>query len=326
MRRSRFTAALALVAATAAAQQPAPPPDPAAPDLSLGGLDKGGPQAERRASIAEALKVRDYGRAETLLLEAIQQEPQASDLLRLLGGVFFVTGRHLNAAVAFKKAEAIAPLDERSRFTLVMAYVVLGRRDWARPELAKLEASAPGNSLYVYWTARLDYDDGQYQAAIRGFERALALDRGFLKAYDNLGLSYEALGQHDEAIRSYEEAIRLNREQAKPSPWPPLNLGLLLTRLDRGDEAEALFRESIRSDERFPQAHYHLGQVLEKRGRTAEAVVELESASRLDPGYAEPQYALSRLYRRAGDQQKADRALELFQKLKKEKGQTGSGR
>ena len=326
MRRGRLTAALALLAATAAAQQPAPPPDPQPPDLSLGGLGKGGPQAERRGRIAEAVTARDYGRAEALLLEAIEQEPRSSDLLRLLGGIFFVTGRHLNAAVAFKKAEAIAPLDERSRFTLVMAYVVLGHRDWARPELAKLTALAPRNPLYVYWTARIDYDDGQYAAAIRGFERVLEIDHRFVKAQDNLGLCYEALGQHDHAIRSYEEAIRLNREQAKPSPWPPLNLGLLLTRLDRGDEAEALFRESLRCDERFPQAHYQLGMVLEKKGRGADAIVELEAASRLDAAYPEPQYALSRLYRRGGDAVRADRALELFQKLKKEKGQTGSGR
>ena len=268
MKAGRFTAAFALAAATAAAQTPAPPPDPPAPDLTLGSLDKGGPQAERRAQIAAALATRDFDRAEALLLAAIEQEPQSPDLLRLLGGVFFVKGRHLNAAIAFKKAEALAPLDERSRFTLVMAYVVLGHRDWARPELATLVATAPRNPLYVYWTGRLDYDDGQYQAAIRGFERTLELDPRFAKAHDNLGLCHEALGQHDEAIRSYQEAIRLNREQAAPSPWPPLNLGLLLTRLDRGDEAEALFRESMRCDERFPQAHYQLGMVLDKKGRT----------------------------------------------------------
>ena len=105
-----------------------------------------------------------------------------------------------------------------------------------------------------------------------------------------------------------------------------MNLGLLLSRLDRGDEAEALFRESIRCDERFPQAHYQLGLVLEKKGRTADAVSELEAASRLDPAYPDPQYALSRVHRRSGDGERADRALALFQKLKKEKGQTGSGR
>jgi tetratricopeptide (TPR) repeat protein len=327
VKSGRFGAALALAAASAAlAQAPPPSSDPPAPGPNLGGLDKGGPQGERRTEIASALAARDYDRAETLLLEAVEQEPRSPDLLRLLGGVFFVKGRHLNAAIAFKKAEALAPLDERSRFTLVMAYVVLGHRDWARPELAKLTAATPRNALYVYWTARLDYDDGQYAAAIRGFEHVLELDPRFAKAHDNLGLSHEALGQHDEAIRSYQEAVRLNREQKPPSPWPPLNLGLLLTRLDRAEEAEALFRESVRCDERFPQARYQLGMVLDKKGQTADAVAELEAASRLDPAYPEPHYALSRLYRRAGEQEKADRALETFQRLKKEKGQTGSGR
>ena len=66
--------------------------------------------------------------------------------------------------------------------------------------------------------------------------------------------------------------------------------------------------------------------VLDKKGRTQDAVVELEAASRLDPTYPEPQYALSRLYRRTGDPAKADQALEVFQRLKKEKGQAGSGR
>ena len=87
----------------------------------------------------------------------------------MLGGVFFLRGRPLNAAIALKKAEAIAPLDERSRFTLVMAYVALGHRDWARPELARLTAAAPASPLYPYWTARLDYDDGQYATAVKGF-------------------------------------------------------------------------------------------------------------------------------------------------------------
>lgn len=321
------TAFLALAfAAAAAAQEPVPPPDPSLPELGLRVPDEGGPAAERRARIEEALRARAYDQAETLLLEAVGQEPRSAELLRVLGGVLFLRGRPLNAAVAFKKAEALAPLDERSRFTLVMAYVVLGHRDWARPELQKLTAGAPHNPLYVYWTARLDYDDGQYAAAVRGFLRALELDERFVKAHDNLGLSYEALGRNEEALRSYESAVRLNRGLKAPSPWPALNLGLLLRRLDRLDEAEALFRESLRFDPRFAQGHYQLGVVLEKKNRPAEASSELEEAARLDPSYPEPQYALARLYRRSGEVEKADRALELFQKLKKEKGQAGSGR
>jgi tetratricopeptide (TPR) repeat protein len=274
---------------------------------------------ERSARITAALRERDYETAETLLLEAAEANPRSADVLRVLGGVFFLRGHPLNAAIAFKKAEAIEPLDERSRFTLVMAYVALGHRDWARPELAKLAGAAPANALYPYWTARLDYDDGQYATAVKSLQRALELDPRSTKAYDNLGLCYEALGRFDEARKSWEEAIRLNGEQRAKSPWPALNLGLLLTRLDRLDEAEARFRESLASDPRFPQAHYHLGITLEKKGRLPEATAELEEAARLDPAYPEPQYALSRLYRRAGDKEKADRALQRFQEIKKQR-------
>ena len=68
----------------------------------------------------------------------------------------------------------------------------------------------------------------------------------------------------------------------------------MLTRLDRLDEAEARFRESLRCDPRFPQAHYQLGITLEKKRSVGEAVSELEEAVRLDPADSEAQYALAR--------------------------------
>ncbi len=283
-----------------------------------GELSTSGAVDERSARINEALRARDYERAETLLLEAAEANPRSPEVLRLLGSVFFMRGRPLNAAVALKKAEAIAPLDERGRFTLALSYVALGYRDWARPELATLVEAAPGNALYRYWTGRLDYDDQQFAKALESLRRAVELDPGLAKAHDSLGLCYEALGRFDEAERSWQEAIRLESGKPTRSPWPPLNLGLMLSRLDRPDAAEARFRESIACDPRFAAAHYQLGLALEKKGRAPEAVGELEEAARLDPAAAEAEYALARVYRRAGDNAKADRALQRFEELKKE--------
>ncbi len=325
MRSGRLVLALVVLAAASAAQEPPAVPDLAPPVLDGGDLAKTGLDRELRARIEGALREGAYDRAEALLREAVERKPPSAEVLRLLGGVLFLRHNYLNAAVAIKKAEALAALDERSRFTLAMSYVVMGRRDWARPELAKLARAAPRNPLYLYWTGRLDYDDGQYAAAVKNLLRALEFDSRFVKAHDNLGLCYEALGKYDEAIRSYQEAVRLNREPKSPSPWPPLNLGLLLSRLDRLDEAESLFRESLRGDPRFPQGHYQLGAVLEKKGRSAEAIAELEEAARLDPSYPEPHYALARIHRKSGDAEKADRALEAFQRLKKEKGGAARG-
>jgi tetratricopeptide (TPR) repeat protein len=315
----------ALVAVAAVAQEP-PRPDPGFAPLDARELETAGLATDRRAALAQALAAGAYERAHTMLVEEATRNPGSPAVLRLLGGVRFLRHEYLGSAIAFKKAEALAPLDERSRFTLAMSYVVLGRRDWARPELQKLAAAAPRTALYRYWIARLDYDDGRYAAAVGGLLQAITLDRRMVKAHDNLGLCYEALGRDDDAVRSYQEAVRLNREAAPPSPWPPLNLGLLLARRDRLDEAEPLFRESVRLEPRFPQGHYQLGTVLEKKGHAEEAVKELEEAARLDPAYPEPHYALARVYRRNGNADKADLALKRFLALKKEKGPAGGPR
>jgi tetratricopeptide (TPR) repeat protein len=283
-------------------------------DLDAIPLDEDG-----RRRLAEALKAGAYYRAQAVLLEAYGRAPGSPALLRLLGGVLFVTGAYLDSAIALKKAEVLEPLDARSRFTLAMAYVVLRQRKWARPELEALAAADPRNPLYPYWLARLEYDEEHYAAAVDGFRQALALDPGYLKAHDNLGLALDALGRYDEAVQSGEEALRLNRARGSHSPWPALNLGLVLARLGRLDEAETLFRESAREDPRFAQAPYQLGVILEKKGKEAEAVAALGEAARLDPRYAEPHWVLARLHRRAGENEKADRALERFQALKNAK-------
>jgi tetratricopeptide (TPR) repeat protein len=307
------------------AQEP-PQKDAGVAPLDARELDAARLDGDRRLLIDQALESGAYERAQTLLLEEIERSPGSAALLRLLGGVFFVSGQYLDSAIALKKAEALAPLDDRSRFTLAMSYVVMDRPKWARPELEALAGSDGKSPLYPYWIARLDYDEQRYADAVVGFRRALALDPAHVKAHDNLGLAYEALGRYEEAIGSYQEAIRLNRERRARSPWPALNLGILLTKLERLDEAEPLLREAAREDPRFAPARYQLGLLLEKKGRSAEAIAELSQATNLDPAYAEPQYALARLYRRAGNPESADHALERFLALKKEKSQASGPR
>jgi tetratricopeptide (TPR) repeat protein len=133
-------------------------------DLSDLGLE-----STRRLELEDSLKRRDYKRAETILVEEAARDPKSIRTARLLvlaGGIFFLDGQYLNSVISWKKAEALAPLDDRSRFTLAMAYIRLNRRDWARPELEKLAAAHPRVPLYLYWLARLDYDAREYTAAI----------------------------------------------------------------------------------------------------------------------------------------------------------------
>jgi tetratricopeptide (TPR) repeat protein len=285
---------------------------------SLAGLQL---EPSRSTELESALNRRDYKRAETILLEETQREPKSArtaKLYTLVGHIFFLDGQYLNSTIAWKKAEAIASLDDQSRFSLAMAYLRLNRPDWGRDELQRLSQGDPRNSLYLYWLAKLDYDARAYTAAISRLRRVIELDPNMMRAYNNLGLCYDSLGQFDEAIQNFTRAIELNRKQEHPSAWPPLNLAVSLIPLSRFDEAVARLHEALSYNPEFPQAHYELGLVLEKERKFEEAIASLQRAIELDPLYPEPHYTLGRIYQRQGKREEAQEQIEKFKKLRQE--------
>src|SRR5713101_4786087 len=196
--------------------------------------------AKLREELEGAMERRDYSTAETILVSEAERDPKSvrgAKLLSVAGGVFFLDGKYVNSAIAWKKADAIAPLDERSRFTLSMAYIKLNRRDWARAELEKLVVSGPEKPLYLYWLARLDYDAQSYTTAVARLQKVIEMDPKMMRAYDTLGLCYEYLGKPEEAIKNYNQAVDLNRLQLKRSPWPVVDFAVSLIGVDRLEEA-----------------------------------------------------------------------------------------
>jgi tetratricopeptide (TPR) repeat protein len=269
-----------------------------------------------RSEVDKALAARDYERAERLLADQIARQPTARHLLTQIASVFMMDRKPLNAAIALKKAEVLGPLDNELRLQLALAYIAMRRGDWARPELERLVQSDPSNVIHSYWLARLDYDAGQYAAAIRRLQSVVTQEPTFTRAHDNLGLCYEALNQVDEAIPHYTEAVRLNRLDGKTgSAWPALNLGILRRTRGELEEAEVLFREALTYDRDFAPGHYQLGALLEQRDRLDEAVKALGQATAADAAYPEPYYALSRIYRRQGRIAEADAAMTTFKRL-----------
>lgn len=275
--------------------------------------------AGQKARFTEAMQVRDYETAEKVLVSAVDEhDPKSRPLLEFLGGLFFADKKYLNCAIAIAKAEKLGPLQDGSRFKLAMSYVVLKRPEWARPELEKLARSDTANPLYPYWLGRLDYDARLYKPAIASFQKAIALDAGFMRAYDNLGLALDMTGQLDEAVAAYTRATELNRREFPPSPWPPFNLGVLLLKMGRHADAEELLREATGYDPKFGNAYYRLGVCLEKQGKLADAVPELARAAELNPDSYSPHLALGRVFRALGRADDSKREFAEFRRLKKE--------
>ena len=268
-----------------------------------------------RPEILAAANAGDLHELERLLVGETNRQPNSARLLAALGQVSFRNGSYLNAAIAYKRSDALKPLNASNRFTLAMAYVVLDRPEWAGPELSKLAAENPSMALYPYWLGRLDYEDQRYSEALLRFQRAVDLDPEFARAHDRIGLCHEALGQLDKAVNSHRRAVELNRTQDRPSAWLPMNLGALLLRMDRSEEAETYLFEAIEYDSSFSVAHYQLGKALSRRGKLTDAISYLERAAQLDPKDPQPHYVLGRIYLQIGDRGKGRSALARFKDL-----------
>ena len=300
--------------AGAQAQLPSADPAPTINDTASLVLD-----ATSRQSLQRALAAHDYRKAEELLLHQLNSLPKssmdASESLRLLGTVYFLDHDFVQAAVAWKKAEAIAPLPEDIQFSLAMAYIQLGHKDWAHELLAKLQKLQPKTALYPYWLGRLAYDDHLYPEATELLRTTVALDASMSRAWDNLGLCLYYQNQNEDAIASFHRAIDLDSHAAHPSPWPFLNLAIVEQFLNRDSDAETHLRKSISLDEKFPQAHFQLGLVLENQSKLEDAMKEFTSAASLDAAWADPHMAMARLAHKLGHEDEAKQQVLLYRKL-----------
>jgi len=280
-----------------------------------------------RAQLEPALKARRLEHAETILVEAAGKAPTNTQILKLLGGIFFLDRKYLNCSVALARADKVQPLDNRSRFLLAMAFNSLERADWARPELDKLAKADPQNPEYGYWLARLDFAAQNYSTAAEKLEEVVRVSPGFVRAWEALALSNEALGRTEEAQKNFLEAVRRNREQKTPSPWPLVDFGTMLLKAGHASEAEVYLREALRYQPGFAQAHFRLGAALEQQGRDVEAIAAYQESARLDSNYAEPLAGLVKLYARRGRRQDAEEASAEFQarKSRSKPAQAGAG-
>jgi tetratricopeptide (TPR) repeat protein len=289
----------------------APPPSTALPSS----LDL---TPEKVSHLKTALAAHDYVDAEKLLINEIEPDPhspRAASLLAYLGSVYFLNHDYLNAAVAWKKSDAVRPLDAELQFSLAMAYVEIAHPDWAQPVIASLAAHDTKNALYPYWLGRLEYDAHHYPEATHHFQQAITLDPTMARAYDNLGLCYFYQNQNELAVKNFNRAIELNQNSQHPSAWPYLNLAVAQQFMGHAQEAETNLRQAIRLDPRLAPAHYHLGNVLQQRGQLDAAVQEQLAAARLDDQYAEPHVALAHLYNQQGRKADAQQEVEIYLRL-----------
>ncbi len=126
----------------------------------------------------------------------------------------------------------------------------------------------------------------QRLAATGEVDNALRLGAHHGSACDDDACFHTLMGQlhaHKGDLATAERHFRRATELTPHDSGTWLNLGLALERQDRWDDAEHAYRQALAHDERHPQAHNYLGDLLRQQGRLEEALAHLQRAQVLAP-------------------------------------------
>jgi tetratricopeptide (TPR) repeat protein len=186
------------------------------------------------------------------------------------------------------------------RFHLGLAALDAHRWSDAQAEFARileLRPAEPQGSTAAYDLGIAQAQSGSYDDAAQSFQRAIALDPGFLAAMANLIAVDVSRGDLAGARGVADKFIALSPDSARAL----YARGLIA--LQSGDLATARsdFSSLLHNDPQYAVAHYDLGVIEAREGRYDEAQRELQTALELAPGYARARFALGTVLLHQGD-------------------------
>jgi tetratricopeptide (TPR) repeat protein len=196
------------------------------------------------------------------------------------------------------------------------ALYLAGRDADAERALNAAAELAPVDDEIVYDLGRIYYQQNRYRDAAAQFQRAITLNPRSHKAYDNLGLTTEALGDVPQAIRHYLKAIDLVHKDHPHYDVVYANLADLMLKLGEYWKAFDLAAEAAQRNPDDARNLFLTGKALVKMERFDISLKWLERAVALDPSYPEPRYVLAQTYRRLGRAADAERELNAFQQAR----------
>ena len=188
-----------------------------------------------------------------------------------------------------ERATAAAPLDQRgpqpplpeeaALFTQGLAFHQAGLLSEAEALYRALLLACPENFDGLHMLGVIDYQRGNYPAALRLIDHALTVDPRSASAYNNRGVVLFALKRFDDAVESYDKAIAFAPGYGDAF----INRGNALKDLARFEEALANCDRAIELNPGSADAFNKRGSVLIELRRFPDALASFDRAIALKP-------------------------------------------
>jgi serine/threonine protein kinase/Flp pilus assembly protein TadD len=217
------------------------------------------------------------------------------------------------AEAAFNKALSLDPNIAEARGLMVFVYLWRGEKEKARAEVARLRRESPNEAVVYFVKATLHRLDGEYERAIRSYDRLVRLDpAAHVVASCNRALIFIFRGRFEEAQRELDQASQFEPDNPLVKTFRALALYYL------GDVAQAtdLMQGVVRQHPNMHGVRPFLAMFLSAQGRHEEAHMELTEQVRknaeVDPDIA---YGVASVYALEGERAEAFKWLERSRAL-----------
>jgi len=196
-------------------------------------------------------------------------------------------------------------------FWRTRAYNELARRAFAR--LAQLPPSAEVHQLL----ATIHFNRRKYHEAAKEWEEALRFSPGNPYYQERLAISLSSNNEFQGAHKILEELIQRSPNSLELNYW----LGHTLLGLREPEKALPYLTKALEIDPTVPAVHKDLARAYMQVGQTKKALPHLKTALPADED-GSVHYQLAVAYRRLGQQELANQALQKFRELE-EPARTG---
>jgi tetratricopeptide (TPR) repeat protein len=271
------------------------------------------------------VNLRQFESAESALRAYANAHPQSADAAYLLAFVAFREDKPAESLRLFSAASKANAPTANDLTIAALDYVLLNQYSDAAHYLELSLKLNPDDVEARYHLGRVRYQQNQFDLAIAAFQEVIKRDPENVKAFDNLGLSLEARNQPESATAAYKKAIEFDKAAASHSEQPYLNLGTLLSKSNRFDEAIPLLS---RAGEIAPgefKPHYELAKGYFDSSQWEPARRQAEEAVQLNPKDSSCHYLLGRIYQRLGQKERADEEFRRTAELIHDKNANPQG-
>ena len=228
----------------------------------------------------------------------------------LRGELLYGRGQYEDAASLFAQLKSQSPRNVDALYWLVRSYQAL-----ALSAFDRIARVAPDSARAHQLLAEGFEKQERVEQAVEEYTIALSRDPRLPGVHYAIGLSRMKMGQWQEARKEFESELALDPFNAGAN----FRLGQLAYRFSQYDEATRFFARATVIYPGFGEAQTQIAQVLIRRGRYQEALPHLLAATELTPADHTVHFQLYRAYRGVGEKDKAQKELEIFQRMENEK-------